>query len=146
MKSSLRKGNYAGLNIYFLDDLGGDLGYCYFPTNAAKGSDDFIRDGCSVLAASVPGGSSRASTAARLLSTRPATGSVYTTHSRVGATAQVTRWPTRLLSLPRRLVAPLVVTRAPTSPGVTPSTTTWTTHRSEYPHLPKLNIYTKSMK
>lgn len=57
MKRALRKGTYADLNVYFLEDLGGNLGYCYFPTDAAPGSQDFILDGCSVLAASVPGGS-----------------------------------------------------------------------------------------
>lgn len=57
MKSELRQGSYSDLNIYFQDNLGGNLGYCYFPTNAPEGSDAFIRDGCSVLSTSVPGGS-----------------------------------------------------------------------------------------
>jgi hypothetical protein len=57
MKRALRKGDYSTLNIYLQDDLGGNLGYCYFPTTAPQGSTAFIRDGCSVLASSVPGGS-----------------------------------------------------------------------------------------
>ncbi|KAI6779893.1 Extracellular metalloprotease-like protein [Emericellopsis cladophorae] len=57
MKRALRKGDYGTLNIYLQDDLGGNLGYCYFPTNAPSGSTAFVRDGCSVLASSVPGGS-----------------------------------------------------------------------------------------
>lgn len=32
MKSSLHKGTYDTLNLYFLSDLGGGLlGFCYFP-------------------------------------------------------------------------------------------------------------------
>lgn len=57
MKRKLRKGDYKTLNLYYLSDLGQNLGYCYFPTNASPGSNTFIRDGCSILAASVPGGS-----------------------------------------------------------------------------------------
>jgi hypothetical protein len=57
MKAELRQGSYSDLNIYLQDDLAGNLGYCYFPTYAPEGSDAFLRDGCSVLSASVPGGS-----------------------------------------------------------------------------------------
>jgi hypothetical protein len=57
MKKALRKGDYAALNLYYLSDLGQNLGYCYFPTNASPGTTAFIRDGCSILATSVPGGS-----------------------------------------------------------------------------------------
>ncbi|KAL8923189.1 MAG: hypothetical protein Q9208_004752 [Pyrenodesmia sp. 3 TL-2023] len=57
MKPALRKGTYKDLNIYFLSDLGGGLlGICYFPTNVQPGSAEFNRDGCNVLAQSVPGG------------------------------------------------------------------------------------------
>lgn len=59
-KAPLRKGTYADLNLYFLSDLGsgsGLLGYCLFPTDAAKGSLDFQRDGCVIEADSLPGGS-----------------------------------------------------------------------------------------
>lgn len=32
MKSALKQGSYADLNLYFLSDLGdGLLGFCYFP-------------------------------------------------------------------------------------------------------------------
>jgi hypothetical protein len=41
MKKALRKGTYKDLNIYFMYAIGGNLGYCYFPTNAGTGSDDF---------------------------------------------------------------------------------------------------------
>ncbi|KAI1822994.1 metalloprotease [Xylaria intraflava] len=59
MKSALRKGTYADLNVYFINTLGKLLGYCTFPTTRDShlpGSDNFINDGCSVLAQSVPGG------------------------------------------------------------------------------------------
>ncbi|KAF2753159.1 extracellular metalloprotease [Pseudovirgaria hyperparasitica] len=59
MKGALRKGNYKTLNVYFQTSLGGNLGYCYFPTSGATpGSTILIRDGCAILAQSVPGGSS----------------------------------------------------------------------------------------
>ena len=58
MKRALRKGSYSALNLYFLKDVGGAFGYCYFPTNASPGSNTFIRDGCSILSSTVPGGSS----------------------------------------------------------------------------------------
>ncbi|KFA62837.1 hypothetical protein S40285_03811 [Stachybotrys chlorohalonatus IBT 40285] len=58
MKRSLRRGDYSTLNLYFLYSLGGNLGYCYFPTTATPGSTAYIRDGCSILSSSVPGGSS----------------------------------------------------------------------------------------
>ncbi|TDZ24962.1 Extracellular metalloprotease [Colletotrichum sidae] len=57
MKRALRKGDYGALNLYFLRSLGGAFGYCYFPTTAAAGSTAFIRDGCSILSSTVPGGS-----------------------------------------------------------------------------------------
>ena len=57
MKSELREGDYSTLNLYFLTYLSGYLGYCYFPTNAVEGSDDFIYDGCSILVDTLPGGS-----------------------------------------------------------------------------------------
>lgn len=56
MKKALRKGTYRSLNIYFQKSIGGNLGYCYFPTTVRAGSDDFYRDGCSILFSSVPGG------------------------------------------------------------------------------------------
>ena len=60
MKPTLRKGNYAELNIYFLSDFGGGLlGICNFPT-----SGDVLRNttaskegGCDVLADEIQGGS-----------------------------------------------------------------------------------------
>ena len=57
MKQSLRRGTYSTLNIYILDSVGGNLGYCYFPTTASPGSSAYIRDGCSILKDSLPGGS-----------------------------------------------------------------------------------------
>ncbi|KAK0102725.1 hypothetical protein ONS95_006327 [Cadophora gregata] len=41
MKKALRKGTYKDLNIYFQYDIGGNLGYCYFPTSAPAGSNNF---------------------------------------------------------------------------------------------------------
>ena len=58
MKKALRKGTYSDLNLYFLKSVGGAFGYCYFPTNAASGSNDFYYDGCTILSSTVPGGSS----------------------------------------------------------------------------------------
>lgn len=58
MKQSLRKGGYKALNVYFLKDMGVNLGYCYFPQSVTPGSTAFIRDGCTVLYSTVPGGSS----------------------------------------------------------------------------------------
>ena len=58
MKGELRTGSYSALNLYFMDLLQDDaLGYCYFPIDAAEGSEDFTKDGCSILATTVPGGS-----------------------------------------------------------------------------------------
>ncbi|KAK4121223.1 metalloprotease [Parathielavia appendiculata] len=59
MKRSLRKGTYSSLNVYFLRDMGDNLGYCYFPEagGATAGSTVRIRDGCTVLYSTVPGGS-----------------------------------------------------------------------------------------
>ena len=58
MKRSLRKGSYRTLNIYFLRDMGSNLGYCYFPASGGgtAGSTTQIRDGCTVLSSTVPGG------------------------------------------------------------------------------------------
>ncbi|KAI2633954.1 metalloprotease [Xylaria nigripes] len=58
MKVALRKGSYADLNIYFMTELGKDLlGFCTFPKLLHEpGSNTFLRDGCSVLAQTVPGG------------------------------------------------------------------------------------------
>jgi len=56
MKRALRQGSYKSLNIYFLKDLNGYFGYCYFPDDIAYGTDDFFYDGCSVLWTTVPGG------------------------------------------------------------------------------------------
>lgn len=56
MKRSLRKGTYGTLNVYFLKDMGDNLGYCYFPQSASAGSTAYIRDGCTVLYSTVPGG------------------------------------------------------------------------------------------
>ncbi|KAI0007338.1 Metalloprotease [Xylariaceae sp. FL0662B] len=58
MKKALRQGSYSDLNLYFLGNLGGGLlGYCYFPDSVSDGSNAFYLDGCTILGASVPGGS-----------------------------------------------------------------------------------------
>jgi len=56
MKKALRKGSYRTLNVYFQKMIGNNYGYCYFPTTITPGSDDFFRDGCSILYTTVPGG------------------------------------------------------------------------------------------
>lgn len=55
MKAALRQGSYSDLNLYFLTELDEVLGYCYFPV-ASPSDSDISNDGCSILAASVPGG------------------------------------------------------------------------------------------
>ena len=57
MKRALRKGTYRDLNLYFLYSIDG-FGYCYLPTTVSSGSTAFIQDGCTILASTVPGGSS----------------------------------------------------------------------------------------
>ncbi|KAK2925054.1 Metallopeptidase, catalytic domain superfamily [Fusarium oxysporum f. sp. vasinfectum] len=58
----LRQGDYKTLNLYFTDVAKLDgldaLGYCFFPEpNVSTGSSTFIRDGCVIVAETVPGGS-----------------------------------------------------------------------------------------
>ncbi|KAM0284654.1 hypothetical protein ACHAQH_001807 [Verticillium albo-atrum] len=58
MKRALRKGTYKDLNIYTQVTLADDaLGYAYFPTSTTTGSTAYIRDGVSLNAQTVPGGS-----------------------------------------------------------------------------------------
>ncbi|KAM0321802.1 hypothetical protein ACHAQA_009899 [Verticillium albo-atrum] len=59
MKRALRKGTYKDLNLYTQVTLTDNaLGYAYFPTSGATtGSTTFIRDGVSIKASTVPGGS-----------------------------------------------------------------------------------------
>ncbi|PWY68042.1 hypothetical protein BO70DRAFT_155503 [Aspergillus heteromorphus CBS 117.55] len=85
MKSALRRGNYSTLNVYFQTDLqassndgsrasfgsknrGTDvsdessnvLGFCTLPDSSVNGSSprsSYIKDGCNVLAQTMPGGS-----------------------------------------------------------------------------------------
>ena len=75
MKVALRRGNYSALNVYFQTNLSTVaagtstqlLGYCTLPTNisyspcsdcplAAEPAADYFRDGCNVLAGSMPNG------------------------------------------------------------------------------------------
>lgn len=56
MKSSLRQGTYADLNLYLTSDLpDGLLGFCYFPL-ASPTDEDLVLDGCMCLADSMPNG------------------------------------------------------------------------------------------
>lgn len=61
MKSSLRSGTYADLNLFFMSNLGdGLLGICNFPAdfNSSDPNDHTLDlDGCMVLASTMPGGS-----------------------------------------------------------------------------------------
>jgi hypothetical protein len=55
MKTSLHKGTYEHLNLYFLSDLGGGLlGFCYFPLGNPT-ENDLNLDGCVNLAGTLPG-------------------------------------------------------------------------------------------
>lgn len=59
MKSSLRKGGYNSLNIYFQTDLvGGILGKCSLPTNVGTNPSPsvYVGDGCNIAAGTMPGG------------------------------------------------------------------------------------------
>ncbi|KAL1615727.1 hypothetical protein SLS54_008857 [Diplodia seriata] len=57
MKTELRKGDYATLNLYFTRALPGDSsGYCTFPGTVENGTVDFFNDGCVLDAQTVPGG------------------------------------------------------------------------------------------
>lgn len=55
MKTSLRKGGYNTLNVYFQNLSGGLLGYCYFPVSKPNAA-TIRTDGCSVLYTSLPNG------------------------------------------------------------------------------------------
>jgi hypothetical protein len=57
MKRALRKGDYSSLNVYFQREIGGNFGYCYYPTSTSTGSTQYYLDGCSILYSTVPGGS-----------------------------------------------------------------------------------------
>ncbi|KAI0133013.1 metalloprotease [Xylariales sp. AK1849] len=57
MKTALRKGTYADLNLYFVPTMDA-LGYCYLPQTVTAGSAAYIRDGCTIASSTVPGGSS----------------------------------------------------------------------------------------
>ncbi|EOD43825.1 putative metalloprotease protein [Neofusicoccum parvum UCRNP2] len=57
MKTSLRRGDYKTLNVYLQRTLTRNaLGYAYFPANVAVNSANYYRDGASIMAQSVPGG------------------------------------------------------------------------------------------
>lgn len=56
MKTALRQGTYADLNLYFIPSMD-YLGYCYFPTDSTGSDSDFTYDGCTILSSTVPGGS-----------------------------------------------------------------------------------------
>ncbi|KAK6513859.1 hypothetical protein TWF506_008290 [Arthrobotrys conoides] len=55
MKRAIRKGDYGDMNLY-LRPLQGWLGWCTFPKDVVRGSDDYWKDGCDVLQSTVPGG------------------------------------------------------------------------------------------
>ncbi|KID72738.1 Extracellular metalloprotease 1 [Metarhizium brunneum] len=62
MKENLRKGGYADLNMYFVASIPGGAaggsrtyGICYYPIPRQLQFVEFIRDGCTVIAQSVPG-------------------------------------------------------------------------------------------
>ena len=60
LKTSLRQGTYATLNLYFHTDLaGGILGTCTLPSDIGPGTPDpssYVSDGCNVQANTMPGG------------------------------------------------------------------------------------------
>jgi hypothetical protein len=57
MKTALRKGTYADVNLYFIHSMDG-FGYCYLPSSGVStGTRAFILDGCTILYSTAPGGS-----------------------------------------------------------------------------------------
>ena len=63
MKSKLKRGTYADLNLYFISepvDIQEDLfiliGWCQFPSNASNDESVASLDGCMVYAETLPGG------------------------------------------------------------------------------------------
>lgn len=57
MKGTLRKGDYKTLNLYYISDVGGANGYCYFPTSGVRpGSSTLIQDGCTILSSTITNG------------------------------------------------------------------------------------------
>ncbi|GME27025.1 Peptidase M43 pregnancy-associated plasma-A [Neofusicoccum parvum] len=59
MKKALRKGGYAALNVYFLSDMGNQLGVCTMPSSIGSNptAATYQNDGCAVQAGTMPGGS-----------------------------------------------------------------------------------------
>ncbi|KAF3491917.1 metalloprotease 1 [Arthroderma uncinatum] len=58
MKYALHKGKYSDLNVYFMKKLAdGTTGNCPYPSNPYPGTPGYVKDGCMVLASTVPGGS-----------------------------------------------------------------------------------------
>nr|AJD23144.1 metalloprotease 1 [Onygena corvina] len=58
MKYALHKGKYSDLNMYFLKKLSDNsMGMCPFPSNPYPGTPYYVKDGCSILHTTVPGGS-----------------------------------------------------------------------------------------
>lgn len=55
MKTALRKGTYADMNVYWIANSQ-YLGYAYYPLAIDVTSEDFILDGVVAIASSVPGG------------------------------------------------------------------------------------------
>ncbi|KAI1269221.1 extracellular metalloprotease [Xylariaceae sp. FL1019] len=56
MMAAMRKGTYQDLNVYVQESLGGSAaGLCPYP-GSTSGPQDYIGDGCQIVAASLPGG------------------------------------------------------------------------------------------
>jgi hypothetical protein len=61
MKQFLRKGDYGTLNLYYVKTVGGDddrsIARCPLPaSDVHAGDDQFVMDGCVILAQTMPGG------------------------------------------------------------------------------------------
>ncbi|EFR00555.1 metalloprotease 1 [Nannizzia gypsea CBS 118893] len=58
MKYALHMGKYADLNLYFVKKLADNShGSCPYPSNPYPGTPGYIKDGCTILSSTVPGGS-----------------------------------------------------------------------------------------
>lgn len=56
MKKALRSGQYIDLNLYFLEEVGTNYGYCTLPKdNVVAGDGIWTVDGCTIRADTMPG-------------------------------------------------------------------------------------------
>lgn len=59
MRRELRRGDYKTLNLYYVLDIDGSHpSFCPYPSSTIElGSNDYFMDGCTMISATMPGGS-----------------------------------------------------------------------------------------